>query len=396
MRALRGVVAAVLVLGFTVPPAALADDLDEELERVASRIETLEAQLDATAGTRTALADEILATQARIGTLRVELDEARVAADEATRQLNLGKIDLELARDRLRRTNLALADTRANLATGREEAKVSARSLYIAAGREMPEILVSATTISDVSLTVAYLERATQSTEAAIVELEALEQLEARQVEVARTQEQELADQVTVLAIAEERAAEQRDVVAAKKAEVERELARQASLLAELDHEIEHFEGEIVALEKEQARIESLLAAEQSSGGSAPSGFVRPVPGAITSGYGIRIHPILGTARLHTGVDMSAGHGEPIKASAAGRVILAGRHGGYGNTVIIDHGGGMATLYAHQSSLEVSYGEQVDAGEVIGYVGSTGFSTGPHLHFEVRLDGAPVDPAPYL
>ena len=124
--------------------------------------------------------------------------------------------------------------------------------------------------------------------------------------------------------------------------------------------------------------------------------FRSPVPGAITSGFGERYHPILHYTRMHTGADMHAGSGTPIHACRAGVVVIAGSQGGYGNAVVIDHGGGMGTVYAHQSSLAVDEGQQVDAGDVIGYVGSTGLATGPHLHFEVRLSGNPVDPASYL
>jgi len=99
---------------------------------------------------------------------------------------------------------------------------------------------------------------------------------------------------------------------------------------------------------------------------------------------------------MHNGLDMDGSTGDPIRASAGGTVILVGVKGGYGNTVMIDHGGGMVTLYAHQSKLGVSVGQKVTAGQTIGYVGSTGVSTGPHLHFEVRIDGAPVDPMKYL
>ena len=99
---------------------------------------------------------------------------------------------------------------------------------------------------------------------------------------------------------------------------------------------------------------------------------------------------------MHNGVDMNAAQGSKIIAAENGVVILSGVKGGYGNTVMIDHGGGMVTLYAHQSKLGVSVGQKVTAGQTIGYVGSTGVSTGPHLHFEVRIDGAPVDPMKYL
>jgi murein DD-endopeptidase MepM/ murein hydrolase activator NlpD len=95
-------------------------------------------------------------------------------------------------------------------------------------------------------------------------------------------------------------------------------------------------------------------------------------------------------------VDFGAGYGEPIRAAADGTVVEAGWLGGYGNATVIDHGKGMATLYGHQSKILVSQGQSVKRGQVIGLVGATGFATGPHLHFEVRIDGTPVDPLPYL
>ena len=99
---------------------------------------------------------------------------------------------------------------------------------------------------------------------------------------------------------------------------------------------------------------------------------------------------------MHNGVDMNAGSGQAIVAASSGTVIFAGVKGGYGNTIMVDHGGGMVTLYAHQSKFAVSAGQSVKRGQTIGYVGSTGVSTGPHLHFEVRIGGNPVNPAKYL
>ena len=122
----------------------------------------------------------------------------------------------------------------------------------------------------------------------------------------------------------------------------------------------------------------------------------RPVPGGWSSGFGPRIHPIFGTSRMHYGIDFHGGSGDPISAAASGTVLTAGWMNGYGYTAVISHGNGYTTLYAHQSSLLVSSGETVTGGELIGYVGSTGWSTGPHLHFEVRIDGTAVDPDPYL
>ena len=121
-----------------------------------------------------------------------------------------------------------------------------------------------------------------------------------------------------------------------------------------------------------------------------------PVEAPITSGFGPRTHPISGVARLHAGLDIAAATGTPIRAAADGTVIQAGTRGGYGTTVELDHGAGLTTLYAHQSVLHVTEGQQVQVGEVIGEVGSTGASTGPHLHFETRLDTVPVDPRTHL
>ena len=121
-----------------------------------------------------------------------------------------------------------------------------------------------------------------------------------------------------------------------------------------------------------------------------------PVSGRVSSRFGWRIHPISGRRKLHTGLDIAAPTGRPITAAADGTVLVAGNRGGLGLAVDIAHGGGLVTRYAHQSRLAVRAGQRVTRGQVIGYVGSTGMSTGPHLHFEVRVGGAPQDPLPWL
>ena len=143
------------------------------------------------------------------------------------------------------------------------------------------------------------------------------------------------------------------------------------------------------------------MAAMRASASPAPavsgSGrFIYPVNGRISSNYGYRVHPISGARRLHAGMDIAAGTGTPIGAAGNGTVIFAGWRGGYGNCIMIDHGGGIVTLYGHQSSLATSVGQSVSTGQTIGYVGSTGYSTGPHLHWEVRVNGSPVDPRGYV
>jgi len=132
---------------------------------------------------------------------------------------------------------------------------------------------------------------------------------------------------------------------------------------------------------------------EASGVGEQREGLMRPVPGAISSRYGMRRHPILGYRRMHSGLDFRASHGTPIYAATDGRVTMAGRNGSYGNYVKLQHGGNLATGYAHMSRIAVRNGQQVTRGQVIGYVGSTGLSTGPHLHYEMYRGGQKIDPS---
>jgi murein DD-endopeptidase MepM/ murein hydrolase activator NlpD len=133
---------------------------------------------------------------------------------------------------------------------------------------------------------------------------------------------------------------------------------------------------------------------EASGVGEQRGGLLSPVASrGISSSYGLRRHPILGYSRMHAGIDFRASYGSPIYAVSDGTVQFAGRHGGHGNFVKLSHGGGLGTGYAHMSRIAVSAGEHVRRGEVIGYVGSTGLSTGPHLHYEMYRNGATVNPS---
>lgn len=126
------------------------------------------------------------------------------------------------------------------------------------------------------------------------------------------------------------------------------------------------------------------------------SRLVWPTVGPTTDSFGWRIHPVYGTSAFHDGVDLDVSSGTPLNAAGGGTVILASRYGGYGLTVKIDHGGGLVTLYAHMSQIDVSVGERVAAGDPIGYSGNTGVTTGPHLHFSLYQNGSPIDPMPWL
>ncbi|MBQ5759541.1 MAG: peptidoglycan DD-metalloendopeptidase family protein [Schwartzia sp.] len=146
--------------------------------------------------------------------------------------------------------------------------------------------------------------------------------------------------------------------------------------------------------------VEYLIRQRQGGGSSAsavgPGGMSWPLIGEITSQYGWRVHPIWGDSRYHSGMDIAGDYGDEIRAAAAGEVIHSGWISGYGYTIIIDHGGSLTTLYGHNEALNVGVGQHVERGDVIAYCGSTGNSTGPHCHFEVRIDGELTDPEAYL
>ena len=144
-----------------------------------------------------------------------------------------------------------------------------------------------------------------------------------------------------------------------------------------------------------ETMIRRIQSGEKNIGGSTGT-MVWPAEGEITSPFGWRVHPIFGTQRLHTGIDIGADYGDATRAADGGVVIHADWMGGYGNAVIIDHGNGISTLYAHNSQLLVSEGQTVAKGQTVARVGSTGYSTGPHLHFEVRQNGTPVNPLNFL
>lgn len=182
--------------------------------------------------------------------------------------------------------------------------------------------------------------------------------------------------------------------------ELETARAAKAKVLATAKKEVAAWSAQEEDQLAESARVAELLrkakAAEAAAAKTGTGALARPAAGAIASAFGYRIHPIFKVRMMHTGIDIDADMGAPIKAAEEGTVISAGWRGGYGKCIVISHAGGLATLYGHASEILVSAGQKVKRGDMIGKVGSTGYSTGPHLHFEVRVDGTPVDPLGYL
>jgi len=187
----------------------------------------------------------------------------------------------------------------------------------------------------------------------------------------------------------------------AQKADAEGQIGYQKTSIARLKSDRRAMEVAQSQLEQDSGTISLLIQryAAQNRNNIAFRGtgqLILPCLGEVTSGFGWRMHPVLGYERFHSGLDIGADYGTTIHAADRGTVIFAGWYGGYGNAVIIDHGGNMTTLYAHSSELYVVEGQNVQRGQAIAAVGSTGLSTGPHLHFEVRQEGEPTDPMAFL
>jgi murein DD-endopeptidase MepM/ murein hydrolase activator NlpD len=218
----------------------------------------------------------------------------------------------------------------------------------------------------------------------------------------------DLTDQQTRLAETQHQAELARDQARDEQTRIQGLQSQQQQLLSQVSATEGTYNSKLQALvsQKNQLAAEFKAVSDQiaaelaRASQTAPLGngtFIRPIPGApITSGFGYRTDPITGQQAFHSGVDFGASCGTPIKAAGTGVVLSAGYNGGYGNATVINHGGGLGTLYGHQSAFAVSAGQRVEQGQVIGYVGSTGKSTGCHLHFEVRVNGNPVNPLAYL
>ena len=392
-----GLLAGVALLtppAWSTSPARRQRQIGQQLRTLRDQVEEASAQESALLGQLDDIDGRVVDLSAQVGALDHRLLAAQAEVDAAQAQLDALEVRYQAASRRLE-------DNRAALMVARDELRARAVSAYT----EGPVLGAYAG---------AFLDGRSRDIAARDGYLATLVNQQDRVVRRYRRLRDEAVQLAASLEDARGQALTQRDIVAGRKADLQaaraavdgirqQVMAQRNQRVAVLEQVQQHkadFEAQIAALQAESASITSLLQTRQAGQSVQRSGhgvLSVPIPGApITSTFGPRVHPIFHDVRMHTGIDFGASYGTAIRAAADGTVVRAGWFGGYGNATVVDHGRGLATLYGHQSRILVSEGQQVKKGAVIGLVGSTGFSTGPHLHFEVRIDGTPVNPLPYL
>ena len=366
-------------------------DLRNQANEVSAEGADLLARLNDINARKDALQEQVDNLQAQMNGVQAELNASQARVEELQRQEDQARAALETAR--------------VQLAASTQKMQDQAVDAYVGTGQttNLASLILRAEDMREVSAAGEYLHQIVEERRAIVEEHRELQgQAEDLQqkVEANRAEAQAARDGI---AQRQTQLATQKSQLDALTIQAASEANRQAQLLAEVEHKRASLTAEITGLQNQSDSIAAMLRNLSDGGGGAPAPPARPgalsnpVPGApITSSFGMRQHPILGTYVLHAGMDFGAPNGAPIRAANDGTVVQAGSVSGYGNYTCLSHGGGLATCYAHQSRIMVSNGQRVARGQIIGLVGSTGNSTGAHLHFEVRINGTPVNPAAYL
>lgn len=391
------VVAVTVALMAMMAPPSLAQDGSTTVPPTTAP-STTAAPTETTATPTTLSAEERRAKARAAGNLNaakaadVEIASGLQAINEAA-QTTRSKIDratrlLETAQ--VLEATASVELTESNEAQGQIENQLLAKAVEgFKSGFDTPEVFFSDRNMNQTIRQTQLLQQANQSTAELLEELRALkEDRRVAQAEAAQA--------------AADAEALQRELTAELETLREQQTV-QLRLKAEAESRINKWESELSAYAAEDSEIQRLIADSAVTPVANPEprqpsllGYQWPIIGKVTSPYGYRIHPVYGTRKLHSGLDVSAARGVPISATSGGVVIYTGWRGGYGNTVIVDHGEGLSSLYAHMSQIGIAEGASVDRGDVVGLVGATGTATGNHLHFEIRLNGTAVNPAPYL
>ena len=346
-------------------------ELQQQLHSIKRKKSRIQEKLNAVKRRKREVMRELKRIDARLAHTEAQLREV---GDE------LGRARLELQRARLRSEEAQL-----RLEGYRGVVTERLVAIYQEGETSSIEALLSSTTFTDFANRLYLLDQMVSKDSELLASFEqAYKEAEQRRAEVAQ-KEQALAALQESIQAQRDGTASQLAAKSREKQDLLRDQAAWERALAELEQDSRDITAMLRRMERTPEGRERLATPWKGR-------LQKPVEGRISSGFGYRVHPIYKVRKMDTGIDISASSGTPIRAAAGGVVVHSARWGGYGNCVIIDHGGGLATLYAHCSSLGVSVGQEVKQGETIARVGSTGLSTGPHLHFEVRKNGTPVDP----
>ena len=336
-----------------------------------------------------------------IGTVYEQLHAIQIELDTATAELKQVQADrIRLDQD-ITKTEAELKAAQERLQSREKVFYKRVRDIYINGRLSYLDVVVGSKDFSDFANRMEMLKRILQA------DMELINTIKTEREEIASKKAKLEADRAKVLEL-EKVAQEKQTIINQKKAERQAVLERAMNDRDTADrayNELMASSASITAMLQQRAAERAAAAAAASQGGGGGGAtttwvgtgqLAAPVNAPITSDFGWRIYPIYGTSRLHAGTDFGVDEGTPVHAADGGVVVEAGWISGYGYTVIIDHGNGMSTLYAHNSDVAVSPGQTVSKGQVVSYSGNTGGSTGPHLHFEVRINGEPTDPMGYL
>ncbi|MET0511396.1 MAG: peptidoglycan DD-metalloendopeptidase family protein [Thermoleophilaceae bacterium] len=359
---------------------------------LSQRIDKTREQIDAAKQKEGVLSTDIAQFSTRIESLQGEINATQNRLDRAPSSLDRPKAELREVRDQLEESRDRLERLRSELATARKVLAARLVEIYKADAPDALTVVLEADGFGDLLERAEFLERISDQDREITDDVRVLR-------DQARDQAIELADLEQREQLAAERILRERDQIASaqnqllsSRDELASARAGKAGALAQVHDSRVALEGDLKALEAEQARVQAALTGVAAPGPiQAGSGqLIWPVNGPVVSPFGMR------WGRLHAGLDIAVGSGTAIRAADSGRVVLMGWVGGYGNYTCIQHNASLSTCYAHQSSFATSNGANVSQGQVIGYTGCTGHCFGDHLHFETRINGSPVDPMGYL
>ena len=368
--------AASLALLVCFSPASYA--LADETEDLESQLEDLQRQAEQQQAETDRLSERIGTVSEQLRELSADVKEAEMDYNAIAKELEATEMRIEENQELLEETELELSDKLAQL-RGR------IRNVYMHGQVSYIDVLLGAKDFSDFLTRMDLFKRVIASDYKLVQTV-----LESKRVveETRAALERQRAEEERLAKDAEEKHME----LLLKKRDKDKLLE-----MMEYDREVsQRAYDELIAASAEVERLIQASRYRYQFPGGGSGAMIWPIYGEITSEYGWRTHPIYGDSRYHSGMDIAGDYGDPIVAAAAGIVTYSGWISGYGYAVIIDHGGGISTLYGHNEALAVAEGQNVSQGQVIAYCGSTGNSTGPHCHFEVREGGEPVDPMGYL